>query len=256
MSMPSSRAFGGHHREQLALGQPALELAPLRRACSRRGRARSARPGRPGRRPPGAGGRSAGSAPRRGATSGSRSCARRAAPGRRAGWPPRRAPSRAGPSASFTSGGFHIAIRRSARGEPSRSTSVKSSPVRRSASSQRVGDRGAREHEARLGAVGAREPAQAAEHVGHVGAEHAAVHVGLVHHDPGEVGQHVAPGAVVGQHPHVEHVRVREDEVRAPADRGALLLRRVAVVDRLAQELQRPVRASPRAWSWASALVG
>ena len=39
------------------------------------------------------------------------------------------------PSASFTSGGFHIAIRRSARGAPSRSTSVKSSPVSRSASS-------------------------------------------------------------------------------------------------------------------------
>jgi hypothetical protein len=39
------------------------------------------------------------------------------------------------PEARSISGGFHIAIRRSARGEPSRSTSVKSSPVRRSASS-------------------------------------------------------------------------------------------------------------------------
>ena len=106
----------------------------------------------------------------------------------------------------------------------------------------RVGDRGAREHEARLGAVGAREPAQAAQHVGHVGAEHAAVHVRLVHHHPREVGEHVAPRLMVGQHPHVEHVRVREDQVRAAADGGALLLRGVAVVDRLAQELQAEAR--------------
>ena len=41
MSMPSSSASVGDDAEQLALDQPALELAPLLRACSRRGRARS-----------------------------------------------------------------------------------------------------------------------------------------------------------------------------------------------------------------------
>ena len=110
----------------------------------------------------------------------------------------------------------------------------------------RVGDRRAREHEARLGAVGAREPAQAPQHVRHVGAEHAAVDVRLVDDDPGEVGQHVAPGLVVGEHAHVEHVGVREDQVRAAADRGALLLRRVAVVDRVAQELRAQARQRAR----------
>ena len=100
---------------------------------------------------------------------------------------------------------------------------------------RRVGDRGAREQEARLAAVGAGEPPQAPQHVRHMRAEHAPVHVRLVDHDPGEVGEHVAPRAVVRQHPHVEHVRVREDQVRALADSAPLLARRVAVVDGLAQ---------------------
>jgi hypothetical protein len=69
-----------------------------------------------------------------------------------------------------------------------------------------------------------------------VRAEHAAVHVSLVDDDPGEVGQHVAPRAVVGEHADVEHVRVGEDQVGALADRAALLARGVAVVDRVAQE--------------------
>ena len=120
----------------------------------------------------------------------------------------------------------------------------------------RVRDRRAREQEARVAAVGAREPAQPAQHVRHVRAEHAAVHVRLVHHDPGEVRQHVAPLAVVRQHAHVQHVRVREDQVRALADRAALLARRVAVVDRVAQVLARRAARAPRAWSWASAFVG
>ena len=124
------------------------------------------------------------------------------------------------PLSSSTSGGFHIAISRSARGAPSRSTSVKSRPVSSSASSTRVGDRRAREHEARLGAVGARQPPQAPQHVGHVRAEHAAVDVRLVDHHPGEVGAARRPSSVVRQHAHVQHVRVREDQVRAVADRA------------------------------------
>ena len=120
----------------------------------------------------------------------------------------------------------------------------------------RVGDRRAREQEARLGAVGARDPPQPAQDVGDVGAEHAAVDVRLVDHDDREVREEVAPGAVVGQDPDVEHVGVREDQVRPPADRRALLALGVAVVDRRADCFARPNAFSARAWSWASAFVG
>ena len=109
----------------------------------------------------------------------------------------------------------------------------------------RVGDRGAGQHEPRLGAVGQRQPAQAAQHVGHVRAEHAAVGVRLVHHHPGQVCQQVAPLGVVGQRTHVQHVGVGQDQVGARADGAPLLLRRVAVVDRGPQvgQLQRVQRA-------------
>ncbi len=96
----------------------------------------------------------------------------------------------------------------------------------------RVGDRRAGEQEARLGPVGGGDPAQPPQHVRDVGAEDAAVDVRLVDHDDGEVGEHVGPGPVVGQDPEMQHVGVGEDHVRAPADLGALLARRVAVVDR------------------------
>ena len=96
----------------------------------------------------------------------------------------------------------------------------------------RVGDRRAGEQEARLGPVGVGDPPQPSQHVRDVRAEHAAVDVRLVDDDDREVGEEVAPLAVVGQDPHVQHVGVREDEVRAPADLRALLARRVAVVDR------------------------
>ena len=69
-------------------------------------------------------------------------------------------------------------------------------------------------------------------------AEDAAVDVRLVDHDQREVGEEVAPRAVVGQDPEVEHVGVGEHDVRAPADREALLARRVAVVDRLADAVE------------------
>ena len=73
-------------------------------------------------------------------------------------------------------------------------------------------------------------------------AEHAAVDVRLVDDDDGEVREHVRPRVVVREDPDVEHVGVREDEVRAPADGGALLARRVAVVDRGAHLLAQPER--------------
>ena len=63
-------------------------------------------------------------------------------------------------------------------------------------------------------------------------AEDAAVHVRLVHDDVAEVREQVAPAVVMRQDADVQHVRVREDEVRPAADLPAALARRVAVVDR------------------------
>ena len=76
-------------------------------------------------------------------------------------------------------------------------------------------------------------------------AEHAAVDVRLVDDDVAKVREHVAPAVVVRQDADVEHVRVREDEVRPAADLPAPLARRVAVVDRgaRARELERRERA-------------
>ena len=76
-------------------------------------------------------------------------------------------------------------------------------------------------------------------------AEHAAVDVRLVHDDVAQVREHVAPAVVMRQDADVEHVRVREDEVRPAADLPAPLARRVAVVDRgaRARELERGERA-------------
>jgi hypothetical protein len=65
-----------------------------------------------------------------------------------------------------------------------------------------------------------------------VRAEDAAIHVRLVHDDEPQVVERVAPPVVVGEHPDVEHVGVREDRVRAAPDVRAPLDRRVTVVDR------------------------
>ena len=96
-----------------------------------------------------------------------------------------------------------------------------------------VGDRRRGEDEARLGAVDRGDPAQPAQDVGDVGAEDAAVDVRLVDDDVAEPRQHLAPVLVVGQDADVEHVGVGQDQVGAAPDRGALLARRVAVVDRV-----------------------
>ena len=104
----------------------------------------------------------------------------------------------------------------------------------------RVGDRRAGEQDARLGPVRSGDAPQAPQDVRDVRAEHAAVHVRLVDDDDREVREHVRPRVVVGEDPDVEHVGVREDEVRAPPDRGALVARRVAVVDRGAHALAEP----------------
>ena len=59
--------------------------------------------------------------------------------------------------------------------------------------------------------------------------------MGLVHDDPAEVGEEVAPALVVREDSDVEHVGIGQDEIGAPPDRGAVLARRVAVIDRVPQ---------------------
>ena len=105
----------------------------------------------------------------------------------------------------------------------------------------RVRDRRGGEQELRLGAVDPRDPPQPAEDVADVGTEDAAVDVRLVDHHVGEVREHVAPAVVVGQDADVEHVGVRQDEVRPLADLPAALGLGIAVVDRRpdARHLQR-----------------
>ena len=72
---------------------------------------------------------------------------------------------------------------------------------------------------------------EAAEDVPDVRSENAAVDVRLVDDDVGQVREHVAPPVVVRQHADVQHVGVREHEVRPLADLPAALGLGVAVVD-------------------------
>ena len=73
-------------------------------------------------------------------------------------------------------------------------------------------------------------------------AEDAAVDVRLVDDDEAQVREHVAPAVVVGKDADVEHVRVRQDDVRPAPDLPAALRLGVAVVDRGLDALQ-PERA-------------
>ena len=106
----------------------------------------------------------------------------------------------------------------------------------------RVRDRCRCEQELRLGVVDPREPPQPPQDVRDVGAEHAAVHVRLVDDDVAQVREDVAPAVVVREDADVEHVGVRQDDVRPLADLPAPLARRVAVVDRGPQALQPELR--------------
>ena len=160
------------------------------------------------------------------------------------------------PSSSSSSGGFHIATRRRAR----RAVVVDELEAGKTGQPlgevDRVGDRRAREQEARLGAVNRGDATQAPEHVGDVGAEHTTVDVGLVDDHEREVREQISPRGMVGQDPDVKHVGVGQDQVRALADRGAFCSRRVAVVDRGPDLLVQAEDCRARAWSCASALVG
>ncbi len=95
-----------------------------------------------------------------------------------------------------------------------------------------VGDRRGGEQELRLRPVHARHPSQAAQHVGDMRAEHAAVHVRLVDDDIAEIVEDVRPQIVARQDADVEHVGVREHEVRPFPDLPTAFGWRVAVVDR------------------------
>ena len=120
-------------------------------------------------------------------------------------------------------------------GAPSESTIANGLPAEPAGELHRVGDRRRGADEARLGAVDPGDPLQPPQHVGHVRAEHPAVGVGLVDDHAAQVGEEVSPALVVRQHRHVEHVRVGEHQVRAAPDPRAIVPRRVAVVDRVAE---------------------
>jgi hypothetical protein len=94
-----------------------------------------------------------------------------------------------------------------------------------------VRDRRGGEQELRFRSVDPREPAQPPQDVRHVRAENAAIDMCLVDDHVGEVREHVAPAVVVGQHAHVEHVRVGQDQIGPLAYPPAALRRRIAVVD-------------------------
>ena len=94
-----------------------------------------------------------------------------------------------------------------------------------------LGDRRRGEHEPRRGAVGGAEPPQAPHDLGDVRAEHAAIDVRFVDDDVAQVMEELGPALVRRQDADVQHVRVGEEEVGRAADRGALIGRRVAVID-------------------------
>ena len=94
----------------------------------------------------------------------------------------------------------------------------------------RVRDRRGGHDELRLRAVVTTDPPEAPEQIGDVAPENAAIRVQLVDHDVTQVLEQRRPLRVVGQDPGMEHVRVRQDEVRAGADGATRVLRRIAVV--------------------------
>ena len=106
----------------------------------------------------------------------------------------------------------------------------------------RVRDRRGGEQELRLGVVDPREPPQPPQDVRDVRAEDAAVHVRLVDDDVAQVREDVSPAVVVREDADVEHVRVREHDVRPLADLPASLRGRVAVVDRGPEPLEPELR--------------
>ena len=83
-----------------------------------------------------------------------------------------------------------------------------------------IGNGGRAADELRLRAVECRNALEAAQHVGKVAPEHSAISVQLVDDDVAQVLEEARPARVMGQHPGVQHVRVAEHDVGAPADRA------------------------------------
>ena len=110
----------------------------------------------------------------------------------------------------------------------------------------RIRDGGRGQQELGLGAVDTGEPPQPPQDVADMGAEDAAVDVCLVDDDVAQVVQHVAPPVVVGEDADVQHVRVRQDHVRAAPDLPPSLGLRVAVVDGGAKSRQAEPREAAR----------
>jgi hypothetical protein len=105
-----------------------------------------------------------------------------------------------------------------------------------------VPDRRARQAPPRRAAVVIHQPPQSPEDHRDVRAEDASAHVRLIDHDERQAEEEVRPSCVIRQDRQVQHVRVREHEVRVPPDQRALRLGCVAVVGRGTdlRELQLP----------------
>ena len=94
----------------------------------------------------------------------------------------------------------------------------------------RIGDRRRRADERRRRSVVPADAPQPPQHVRQMTAEHAAIRVQLVDDDVAEVLEQLRPPRMMRQDPGVDHVRVAQHDVRAPANRAPRILRRVAVV--------------------------
>ena len=107
---------------------------------------------------------------------------------------------------------------RAGRSESSESTTTirsGSMPISRAADCARVGRRGGRQHEHRVGAVVVGQPTKPCDHGGDLGTEHAAIAVCLVDDDVSKPSQQRCPPLVLRQDGVVQHVRVGQD-VRPP----------------------------------------
>ena len=151
------------------------------------------------------------------------------------------------PVSGSSSVGFHRATVRSGRAAPSPLTTSTRSPHQLRHHLGRVRHRRRCEQELRRRADRGADAAQTADHVGDVRAEHAPVDVRLVDHDVRQVREHVAPAVGVRADADVQHVGVREQQVRVPPRHRAGRLVGVAVVQR------RPQRRGPGAATSASA---
>ena len=94
----------------------------------------------------------------------------------------------------------------------------------------RIRDRRRGADELRVRAVEARDAPQPPQHVGQVAAEHAAIRVQFVQHDVAQILEQPLPARVVRQDSGVQHVRIRQHDVPALANRLARVGGRIAVV--------------------------